>query len=84
MACDEKCGSCKGPGSDNCTSCESHQFLHHHTCVHACPSGTYVATDQQSMTARCLQCADPSCAQCSRKLYPCFVFRTDRDRSVLW
>ena len=64
--CDGLCTSCNGPGEDSCTSCPNNFYLLHHSCVERCPLGFYSNVLQD--TARCLQCSNSLCAQCTGKL----------------
>lgn len=76
-SCHASCGSCTGPTSSQCTSCNGLNVLHSGTCLSDCPVGTYadaqVAKAHESVSwpclltsllqGRCVSC-DATCRTC--------------------
>ncbi|KAL4480165.1 hypothetical protein ABPG74_020681 [Tetrahymena malaccensis] len=56
--CDQNCWTCKGPRSNQCTSCKEGIILHKNTC-HSCQEGFYFEKEQ----LKCQKCKD-SCKKC--------------------
>ena len=57
LGCDSSCLTCSGPGPQNCTLCQTGEFLYNSQCYAQCPTGTYETKAQVSGGIQAPVCA---------------------------